>query len=608
MKVKKIRFHLPKEEEPKEDVAAHKSSVRNIKIRFFPPKKEEADEIKKGYFVHSIFPPAQPETKVQAQRPQPAPQTMPQIPPKTFEEQRIIRKNVDGISIPEIKNVETLKIDKIEKMEKININIKYPLISANNRVYAYAHIFWNHKTNELVYFVVEPRLSKEEEEKLNEIKDYIQEKIDINFSYVRKKEAIDYIAKMFDRALDYFDIKSPELRGKLRYYILRDFIGLEKIEPLMRDRQLEDISCDGVGIPIYVYHRDPKLGSIKTNIVFNSRDELDSFVTKLSERCSKSISVAQPLLDGTLPDGSRVQATLGTDIARHGSNFTIRKFTEMPLTPVDMIEFNTVDLKMMAFFWLIVEHGASILISGGTATGKTSLLNVLSLFIKPQMKIVSIEDTAELRLPHPHWVPEVARTPISEKGKVDMYELLKESLRQRPDYIIVGEVRGKEAYVLFQQIAIGHPGLSTIHAENFPKLFDRLTTKPINLPPSLIENLDLILFLKRIKKGDVYLRRLSTVTEVIGFDRKTNTPIINDIFRWDVKTDEYKITGKSVLLKKIMESMNVSESEIAEEIRKRAKVLKWMYEHKIKDYRKVGSIVNLFYASPDFLLQRIEET
>lgn len=520
-------------------------------------------------------------------------------------------KTVRGFTIPNIKNVGIMKVSDIKQNMLIELNLKYPLIPNKPKqgepVYAYANIFWDDKNNEFIYKVIEPELTKDETEKLNEIKNYLEEKIDIKFSYIRKKEAIDYIEKMFSVAVNYFRIK-PEIVNKLRYYVIRDFVGLEKLEPVLNDDQIEDISCDGVGIPLYVYHRDPRIASVKTNIIFNDKEELDNFVIKISEKCGKTISTSKPLLDATLPDNSRVQATLGSDIARRGSNFTIRKFTENPLTPVDLISYNTVDLKIMSLLWLCIEYGSSILISGGTATGKTSLLNVLSLFIKPQMKIISIEDTAELRLPHPHWVPEVARSVIAESGSVDMYELLRESLRQRPDYIILGETRGKEAYVLFQQIATGHPALSTIHAENFSKLMDRLTTEPIDLPANLIENLDIILFLKRVKQRGRYLRRLDDVIEVVGYNRKSNMPVINEIFKWDSRTDDYQISGKSYVLRKISETSGMNEDEIQKNLQNRAKILEWMFKHNIKDYKKVGKIINLFYTNPDFLLERISKT
>lgn len=515
-----------------------------------------------------------------------------------------IRYNpADGIDIP--------NIDKkfIEDQGNVNkTNFKYPLIpntpKQGERVYAYTTIFLDEKTKEFQYNVTEPQLSADAAKVLDEIKEYIEEKIDINFAQIRKKESMDYLMKIFENAIKYFKIKAdPEV---LKYYVVRDFVGLDKIEPLIQDKQIEDISCDGVGIPIYVYHRDARIGSVKTNIMFKTGDELDSFVNKLSERCGKNISVAKPLLDGTLPDGSRVQSTLGSDIARNGSNFTIRMFTENPLTPVDILKFGTCDMKTMAYLWFIIEHGFSVLISGGTATGKTSILNVLSLFIKPQMKIVSIEDTAELRLPHTHWIPEVARTAISEEGKVDMFELLRESLRQRPDYIIVGEVRGREAYVLFQQMAVGHSGLSTIHAESFPKLVDRLTSPPISLPPNLIENLDLLLFVKRVRRDNRYQRRINSVIEVIGYDQDDDAPVVNQVIGWEPKDDKFVVENKSYLLKKISDITGMNNKTIGKDIENRVKILDWICKRNIKDYKSIASIINMYYTSPDFLLGKIE--
>ncbi len=519
------------------------------------------------------------------------------------------KREVDGYGIPFIENVDIPKLMELPQKELRTVDERYPLVprhpKQNERVFAYARIFWDFKSNQLVYEVIEPKLTEAESKNIQEIKEFIQEKLDINFATIRKKEAIDYIKKIFDDAISYFKISDKEKHGIYIYYIVRDFIGLGKIDTLMNDDMLEDISCDGVGIPLYIYHRNPKYGSLKTNISFKSKIELDSFVMKISERCGKNISVAKPLLDGTLPDGSRVQSTLGSDIARLGSNFTIRKFTEDPLTPVDLIQFGTMDVGTTAFLWMCVDYGASIMISGGTATGKTSMLNVLSLFIRPQLKIISIEDTAELRLPHPHWIPEVARAPIETKGEIDMYELLRESLRQRPDYIIVGEVRGKEAYVLFQQMSIGHPSMSTIHAETIDKLVDRLTTAPISLSPNLLQNLDIIVFLKRVRRKNRIFRRIAVIQEINGFDKKENAPISNTIFEWAPEKDEFEIKAKSALLKKISSALDMGEDEVKEEIEKRALVIKWMVQKGIKDYRQIGQIINMYYTSPDYVIQRL---
>lgn len=522
-----------------------------------------------------------------------------------------------GVKVPdietEIERIKTKELEAIsrETMELKGINITYPLIpqfpKQGERVFAYAHIYYDPKTNEIVYDVIEQPLDTATKILVDEIKEYIQEKVDINFAHVRKMDAIKYITAVFEGALDYFHAKFDEnKRDVLKYYIFRDFVGLGKIEPLLSDKQIEDISCDGVNINIYVYHRDQRLGSIRTNIVFAGSGELDSFANKLSERCGKTISIARPLLDGTLPDGSRIQATLGSDIARRGSNFTIRMFTDKPMTPADVIKFGTCDTRMMAYYWMLIEHGSSFLISGGTATGKTSFLNALSMFIKPQMKIISIEDTAELRLPHSHWVPEVARTPVAEEGKVDMFELLRESLRQRPDYIIVGEVRGREAYVLFQQMAVGHPGLATIHAENFPKLIDRLTSPPISLPANLMQNLDVIVFLKRMKQGRKYMRRASSSVEVIGYNERTKMPIVDEVFAWSPRTDSFKNVNRSVLLRKIADISGLDDYAVQEELKRRTKVLEWIVKNNITDYRKIGAAINLFYTSPDYMLERIE--
>lgn len=591
-----------------------RSGKKKLKIRI-PEKEEKAEQIQTGYIgaaMPGMFGITTPNIVIQANKAETVEEmTAEQIGDQIIEGQDSLKDIKvalgNAMEIPNIQSEKFVDVPLHEEDIKI-IDVKYPLIprvpKKGERIFAYAHIFFDRRLNELVYYVVEPPLDVGARHLLESIKEFIEEKLDINFAQVRKQEAVDYIDELFGRAIKYFRVRYDlEI---LRYYVLRDFMGLGVLEPLVQDKNIEDISGDGIEIPIYVYHRDPKIGSIKTNIVFGKKEDLDSFVNRLSERCGKTISVAKPLLDGTLPDGSRIQATLGSDIARRGSNFTIRMFTEKPLTPVDMVESGTCDLKMIAYLWYLVEHDASILISGGTASGKTTLLNVLSLFIKPHLKIVSIEDTAELRLSHSHWVPEVARTPLSEEGKVDMYELLKESLRQRPDYLIVGEVRGKEAYVLFQQMAVGHAGMATIHAENFAKLVDRLTTQPISLPANLIQNLDVIVFARRVKQGRKYSRRVWLVTEVLGYNPKKGYPIVNDVLKWNASNDGFDLVNKSVILGKIADASGAGKNDIRNELENRAKILKWMVKHKVKDYKKVTAIINLYYMSPDFLLQKIE--
>jgi flagellar protein FlaI len=491
------------------------------------------------------------------------------------------------------------------------INISYDLIKSDSKVFASVNIKWSDADSSLIYQIVEPKLNPEERALLNQIKTMLVEKLEVDFTTLRKGEATDYLVNKFEEMLASMSLVVPEDKKKdLLYYIKRDFIGMGKIEPFMMDPNLEDISCDGVEVPLYIYHRNPLLGSVKTNVYFETAEELDVFVNKLAQRCGKSISVASPLIGGTLPDGSRMQATLGTDIARKGSNFTIRKFSEMPLTPVNLLKLKTIDSKIAAYLWLAVEYGRTILITGGVATGKTTLLNAMSLFIKPELKIVSIEDTAELVLPHTHWVPAVARLPMSEMGgkkvgEVDLFDLLKESLRQRPDYLIVGEVRGKEAYVLFQQIATGHSSLSTIHADSMERLVDRLTTPPISLPANLIEALDVIIFVVRIKYGSTYVRRIRSIYEIYGFDRKKNFPMVNEVFKWNPKNDIYEAVNPSIVLRRISQQYGIKEQYLQQEISRRMKVLEWMVEKNIEDYRDVAKVAKLYYSRADELLQNI---
>ena len=527
--------------------------------------------------------------------------------------ERIERKEeeikIEGIEIPKsVKRRVRLIEKKEEKLETISI---YPLIplkpKKNETIFAYVKIYFDPTYHRFIYEVIEPKMTERLKTIFGKIKELLEQRLDVDFTKLKKIEATEYLNKQMEDLINYFGFELSEEEKKiLRYYMERDFIGFGKIEPLMRDPNIEDISCDGVGIPIFVFHRDPKLGSLMTNIVFETNEELDSFVIRLAQLAGKSISVASPLLDGSLPDGSRVQATLATDIARRGSNFTIRKFTKTPLTPTHLLNFNTISEIPLAYLWLAVDYGRSILVSGGTATGKTTFLNILSLFIRPEKKIVSIEDTAELHLPHTHWVPSVARTVIAQRpGEIDLFELLRESLRQRPDYIIVGEVRGKEAYILFQQIATGHPALATIHAENLKKLADRLITAPISLPPALIGSLDIIVFMASMRYKGRFVRRVKEILEMVRFDPVKKIPIVNRVFKWNPINDEVEVVGKSYVLKKICEQTGMSEEKIIEELNRRALILRWMREKGIEDFREIHKIFSVYYTYPNKLLARI---
>lgn len=534
------------------------------------------------------------------------------------EEEEEVVEEVDGIEVPTPGRFKPEAIEQeAEDDESLaDVNITYPLVPEDPEegelVYAWAHITWDEEMGELVYKIIEPELDPNTENILQKIKDILERSFDIDFTDLETEEAEEYLEEKIDKIVDKYNISLNDRQRKvIRYYAKRDFAGLGKLQPLMNDTEVEDISCDGTEIPVYAYHRNPKFGSVKTNITWEDKEKLDSFVMKLAQRCGRSISVSSPLLDGSLPDGSRVQATLATDIARKGSNFTIRRFTEDPLTPIHMMDFETENAQMLSYLWTLIEHEKSVLVCGTTGAGKTSQLNSLSLFIRPDKKIVSIEDTPELRLPHDHWVPEVARSgfgsSVEEGGEVSMDDLLKESLRQRPEYIIVGEVRGEEAYILFQQMATGHTGLSTIHADSLEMLMDRLTTNPINLSPSLIETLDAIMLIKRIRRGDTYVRRITGIYEVKEYDKRTGIDA-NKVFEWDPRDDTYEVSNNSLLLKDIVEETGGDEEDLKKELENRQHVLNWMQKEQIKHYRKVGDVISRYYSDPQSILEEVGES
>ncbi len=503
----------------------------------------------------------------------------------------------EGINIPEI----PYEIKEVER--KKEIEFEYPLTIDKGKIYAMARIRFDENENQFIYEVIEPVLNYEEEKALKILENYIREKLG---EVYMTENVEDELRKLFDLACRLYRINDPEIIDKFWYYVKRDFLGYGKIDALMRDDKIEDISCDGVNIPVFVIHKEEFLGSLKTNIIFKDQEELDSFVQRLAQLCGKHLSVAQPLVDGILPDGSRLQATLATDIAPRGSNFTIRKFARYVLTPIHLIRSKTLDPKTLAFLWFCIDYGRNILISGGTGTGKTTLLNVLASFIRPEKKIVSIEDTAELKLLNENWVQHIARVPISsgKEGEVDLFELLRAALRQRPDYIIVGEVRGAEASILFQGMATGHTGLATIHAEDIIQLLDRLKTKPIELSPSLIEILDIIVFIKRLYYRGKFVRRVSNVVEIIKATEKEVNFV--EVISWNATNDKFEIKNKSKALYKIKSLYGLSEAEIKEEIINRAKFLIWLYENNVYDFNQFYNYLKLYYTQKDRILELIK--
>ncbi len=478
---------------------------------------------------------------------------------------------------------------------------------------AVAAIIENKATRVRSYHLVEPILSEEEKFLLEQLYNSLQDILtledteagDINFGVENKEEIL---RKNVSKLLESYGINlSPLAIRKLLYYLERNFLGYERIDGLMDDPWIEDISCDGVGLPIFLYHR--KYQNIRTNLSFQNEEILNSFIIRLSQKGGKHISIGEPLVDATLPDGSRLQTTFGREVTSRGSTFTIRKFREVPFTPPELIKYNTFSLEMIAYLWLCIESNMSLIFAGGTASGKTSSLNAVSLFIPPMAKIVSIEDTREITLYHDNWIPGVTRNPLTKggEGEVTMFDLLKAALRQRPEYILLGEVRGKEALTLFQAMNTGHTTYSTIHAEDPQGVISRLENEPINVPSVMVQALDIISVQIQTNVGGKRVRRTNSLVELIEVDPQTMNLRINELFRWDPAEDKFVQLGESHKLKTIMKKKGWTRDELMHELHQREKVLEWMVAKDIMDYKAVAEIFQEYNLDPEGLIDRIEQ-
>ncbi len=520
---------------------------------------------------------------------------------RKLKEHRRVRKTYSKFTIPA--HNEFVSIE--PKSDIRSYNITYPLINP----YAFANIKWSLEESALVYNIIEPVLNDYEKEVFRKLSEGLIMVINVSLEDIRKHEKmLEFLEENIQNLIEEYGFSLEESSYiKIMYYIFRNFIGINELEPLLRDPFIEDIACDGLGIELYIVHQ--RFGSIKTNIIYNDLEKLKEFVTKLAERCDRYISYAEPLLDGALPDGTRVHATLASDVTTRGPTFSIRKFREIPYSPVDMIKLNTASPEMLAYLWYVVENGANVLITGAVSTGKTSLLNTLSMFIPQESKIVSIEDTRELTLPHENWIPGVARAGFTGTGvgEVSMFDLLKESFRQNPDYLIVGEIRGKEAYVMFQSMASGHPSMSTMHAGSVDDVMKRLRTEPINLSPGLLETLDIVIIMVHARERGKSSRRVKEVIEVESVDTVTGNPRISKAFVWMPSKDSFEYRGESWVLRKISSEKGVPTNIILRDISRRKKLLEWMAKSNIVSMDDIMKYITLYSRNPENIKSIIGE-
>jgi flagellar protein FlaI len=439
------------------------------------------------------------------------------------------------------------------------------------------------------YIVVEPVISQKEKTILMETYAHLRDIIIYDNSEKGRGDRIDPVAVA--RIIRQFDPDITEDRvAILNYYITRDLSGYGPLEVLMRDPALEDLSCNGHDLPVFIFHRE--YGSLPTSIYF-TESELNQFVLKLAQKANKQMSLSNPMVDATLPDGARIQITYSEVVSTKGSSFTIRKFRAEPMTPLDLIRFGTYNAQTLAFLWLAIEHRKSLLVVGGTASGKTSMMNAVSLFIPMNAKIVSLEDTREIQLPHKNWLPTQTRELNAEgiKGDIDLFSLLKACMRQRPEYIIVGEVRGVEAQTLFQAMNSGHSTLSTIHAGSVHEAINRLTHDPINVPPVMFQALDLVVVQSIYTLGKTRIRRCLSIHEI----EVTKHGEINaiPIFEWDIQHDTFRrISHKSRVLDEIAFHCGWDAEELEHQLKKREEFFSWALEVEPPTLRDLANAIH----------------
>jgi flagellar protein FlaI len=466
-----------------------------------------------------------------------------------------------------------------------------------------------------VYRVVEPRLPISKNTLLQKVESRIVAQIDERLEVETQEDKLRILMEMLDKVVSVKDGHSSEIESvglldrfsffgggslhrvpitKLEYEVIRfllrkNRIGLGILEPLIRDPYIEDISCDGVG-PIFLEHKI--FQSLACDFGFDDKESLNQFALWLSERSGKQATHRTPIVDTILSDGSRLNLVYGDDVSMKGTNFTIRKFTATPLPVTSLMKFGTMDATMAAYLWMLLREGMNLFVCGETASGKTTTLTAITCFIKPTSKIVSIEDTPEVQLPHENWIREVTRASQREESTVGMFELLKSALRQRPNYIIVGEIRGVEGNIAFQAMMTGHPVLSTFHSASVQKTVQRLTGHPILVPKTHVTNLNAILIQNAIYDSTGHMkRRCTSVNEIVSFNPSTDSFSFVEAFHWDPGDDKFffRAESNSYLLEKIGMSRGYSARELSviyEELRQRAKFLQSLADSGLTDYRE----------------------
>ncbi len=509
---------------------------------------------------------------------------------------RYIRKISKELGQPEFKVKLTRDMKNIPEP-----NIIYPVGDP-----LFVHIY-RRKGEHITYAVIEPQMDAKTKELYEKI-------LDRMIAIANRRPVPDKIEDMqpvieeiYDEVVTKEEVRFPKsiLTNKIKltknqydlikYFIIRDRIGYGKLEPMFLDPYLEDIHCVGVG-RLSSVHKVFEM--VYTNIEFKDDYELNKYIVETSERVERPVSDARSVVDAIMPDGSRVNFIYGREISLGGSSFTVRKFSEVPVSITQIISWKTMSAELAAYIWLGLENGMNMFVCGETASGKTTTLNASAVFIRPDAKVYTVENTPEVTMPHEAWQHLVTRE-SGEKTDVTMFDLLIAALRSRPNYIIVGEIRGEEGNIAFQAMQTGHPVCSTFHAGSVHSMIQRLTGHPINVPIASIDNLNFVLIQQAVEQGGHFVRRVLSLTEIERYYDIENKMITRQVFAWDPVRDVHIFRGlynSYILEKKIAMILGYEDTrDIYKELDLRKRILEKMVENKIFNYFDVWEVIKKYH-------------
>jgi len=494
---------------------------------------------------------------------------------------------------------------------------KYPNLIYPTKGTIFIHIYRLPGMKEIEYHAIEPTLSESEKKKRDMIMERLYEEAIKKKEMSTKEEIRELIRKMMDKIVVVSEkgatteegrkkglfgglakskiVLTPLEREKIEYDITKNIVGGGPLEPFMRDPYIEDVHVI-TGQNVYLVHKVFEM--VKTNIFIDEK-WAPTFSQEFSEKIGSPVSDGQPIADGTLPDGSRVNIIHSKDVSLKGPTMTIRKFSETPISVTQLIKWGTMSAGIAAYLWLCLQYGRSVFVCGETASGKTTTTNAIIPFIPPEKKIYTAENTPEVHVPHPVWQQLLTRSTGPKESHVDLTDLLDAALRSRPDYIIPGEVRGVEARVVFQAMQTGHPVITTFHAGSVTKVIQRFTGHPINIPKPFMDNLDVILIQMAVERKGKRIRRVLSVEEIEGYNKEVDAIMSRRAFEWNPVDDTHLFRANRnsyILEEKIAKNAGFEDRmQIYEEFDLRKKILERMVEEGIMDYYEVVKIIWTYY-------------